>query len=57
MWHVGSVVVAHGLSFPHMVSYFPNQGSNPCPLIAGWILNHWNMKEVPGLTLNANNSA
>ena len=31
--HVGSVVVAHGLSCPEAVcEIFPNLGSNPCPL-------------------------
>ena len=32
----GSVVVAHGLSCPSANGIFPDQGSNPCPLI----LNH-----------------
>ena len=32
--HVGSVVVAHGLSCSVACGIFPDQGSNPCPL-------HW----------------
>ena len=32
--HVGSVVVAHGLSCSTACRIFPDQGSNPCPL-------HW----------------
>ena len=29
-------------------SWFPNQGSNPCPTALGvWRLNHWTAQEVP----------
>ena len=34
LWHVGSVVVAHGLSCSAACGIFPDQGLNPCPL-------HW----------------
>ena len=34
LWHVGSVVVAHGLSCSAACGIFTDQGSNPCPL-------HW----------------
>ena len=26
---------------------FPDRGSNPCPCIGRWILNHWTTREVP----------
>ena len=34
LWHVGSVVVAHGLGCSEAYGIFPDQGLNPCPL-------HW----------------
>ena len=30
-----------------MGSYFPDQGSNPCPCIGRQTLNHWTMRKVP----------
>ena len=38
--HVGSVVVAHGLSCSVACGIFPDQGSNPCPL-------HWQVDAQP----------
>ena len=34
LWHMGSVVVVHGLNCSVACRIFPDQGSNPCPL-------HW----------------
>ena len=36
----GSVVVAHGISYPRACGIFLNQGLNPCPLLSRWILYH-----------------
>ena len=33
-WSVGSVVVAHGLSYPEVCGIFPDEGANLCAL-------HW----------------
>ena len=43
---LGSVVMAHRLSCPLARGIFPDQGSNPCPRIRRWILNHWTTREV-----------
>ena len=32
LWRMGSVVVARGLSCSAACGFFPDQGSNPCPL-------------------------
>ena len=40
-----SVAVAHGLACPqHGLS--PDQGSNSCPCVGRWTLNHWTTREV-----------
>ena len=44
----GSVAVAHGLSCSAACGIFPDQGSNPCPRIGRWVLNHCATREVPG---------
>ena len=36
-----------------MGSYFPNQGSNPCPLLLKWSLDHWTTREVPHLRFHS----
>ena len=41
-----SVVVAQGLSCSAAYGIFPDQGLNPCPLHAQWILNHCATREV-----------
>ena len=38
--HAGSVVVAHGPSCSAACDFFPDQGSNPCPL-------HWQADSQP----------
>ena len=43
----GSVVVVYGLSCSMACGIFPDQGSNPCPRIGRWILNHCATREVP----------
>ena len=48
--HAGSVVVAHRLSCSAACGIFPDQGSNLCPCIGRWILNHCATREVPMLT-------
>ena len=40
----GSAVVAHG--FTCLCGIFRDQGSNLCPLIDRWILNHWTTREA-----------
>ena len=35
LWHVGSVVMVHGLSYSEACGVFPDQGLNPCPCIGG----------------------
>ena len=45
----GSAVVAHGLSSSMACGIFLDQGSNPCPCTARWILNHGTTMEVPEL--------
>ena len=40
-------LTVHGLSCPAACGIFPNQGSNPCPHIGRWILNHQTTKKVP----------
>ena len=40
LWHVGSVVVAHGLICSAACGIFLDQGSNPCPL-------HWQADSQP----------
>ena len=40
VWHVGSVVVAHGLSFSEAHGTFLEQGSNPCLL-------QWQVDSIP----------
>ena len=32
-------------------SWFPIQGSNLCPCIGGWILNHWTTRKAPRMAL------
>ena len=39
--------MAHGLSCSEAYGIFPDRGSNPCPCIGRWILNHWTTREVP----------
>ena len=39
----GSVVVAHGFTYPEACGIFQNQGSNPCPL-------HWQADSYPQTT-------
>ena len=43
---MGSVVVAHGLTGSLACGIFPEQGSNLCPCVGGWILNHWTTQEA-----------
>ena len=57
--HVGSRVhrlsncCSVGLVAPWLVGILAsNQGSNPHPLIARWILNHWTTRDVPKTMLN-----
>ena len=45
----GSVVVAHRLSCSAACGIFPDQGSNPCPLLWERILNHCTTREAPQL--------
>ena len=44
LWHVGLIALWH------VESLFPNQGLNPHPCIARWILNYWTTREVPLLS-------
>ena len=41
------IVMAHGISCSTACGIFLDQGSNVCPLITRWILNHWTTREVP----------
>ena len=41
-----SVVAAHGLSCSLACGIFRHQGSNPCPCIGKWSLNHWTTREM-----------
>ena len=43
--HVGFSSCGTRLSCSAACGMFPDQGSNPCPLIGRWILNHWTTKE------------
>ena len=52
LWNTGSVAVAHGRSCSRACGILPDQGSNLCPCIAGWILNHWMTKETCLLIFN-----
>ena len=45
----GSVVVVHGPSCSETCGIFPDKGSNLCPPIGRWILDHWTTKDVPDI--------
>ena len=45
----GSAAVTHGLSCSAACGIFPGQGSNPCPCIGRWILNHSATREAQQL--------
>ena len=40
------VVAAHGLSCSSACGIFRDQGSNPCPCLGRWSLNHWTIREM-----------